>query len=134
MSTKKRSRKIQKKKALSKADIQNVFDAKIVSNDSSNIVQYQLLLSDNSISWTKCKRIAPQTRKSSFFSTMIEQCDNIPDDLSSHRELVKRARFLLNHLLSLSIDVTVNEDVSSLIMFQTQYNMVFFKEFLLNQS
>ena len=116
-----RSRKAQK--PLKLQDIKDILNARFAKNE----VHYLLDLYGHSQNiWHPHTNIASQTKTSQSFNDWIRTCDKIPSKLKCHKDLMSYSRNMEGKYIAFCLEVYVNNEASSMIMFPVQYDFCYF--------
>ena len=105
-------------KNYTKKEINKILNIKI---NSKNEVVYFMNLKKRGPIWLVQQDIAKQTKGSIFFNNLRSQCERIPDDLTSHKQIMDRATLMSESELSVSFEVRINNDKSTLLIFPMNY-------------
>ena len=120
--TKSKSKRKNKTKRYSspytKSEINKLLD---IGLGGQNDILYHVSLNNGGAEWKLHTEIATQTKSSPFWNNLICKCKTIPSKLKSHKDLMERAELMSQSVLSVSFEVTVNDDPSSLIIFPMIY-------------
>ena len=76
--------------------------------------------------WIPSTSIAPKTRNSRGFNNHIQGCEMVPERYKNHKDLSKYAERNKSKFFGFSLEVYVNEEVSSQIMFPIMYFIRYF--------
>ena len=110
-------------KRLTLSDIIDIKNARYVDPN----VQYLLELPNTrKHAWTPHPEIASQTRQSQSFNDWIKDCEMIPPRFRSHKELKVYAENMAAKYIAFSLEVYVNKEMSSMIMFPVEYDFCYF--------
>ena len=103
--------------------INEIMNARFYDNN----VQYLLdLKSQSRGSWIPHTNIASQTKQSPKFNDWIKKCPKIPPRFKNHKDLIIHSTKIQKESIAICLEVYVNREVSSMIMFPFQYNLCYF--------